>query len=104
VRLRLQSSRALAVSDANGRAALFLGTVSSTLIALAFIGNISHIGTQLGTAFYMFALVLFPALFFLWLVTFDSVLQSAIQDRPLNQAFGQEYVTVRSITEESSTI
>jgi hypothetical protein len=76
----LQSGRALAVSDANGRAALFLGTVSSTLIALAFIGNVSHIGTQLGTAFYVFALVLFPALFFLGLVTFDSVLQSAIQD------------------------
>jgi hypothetical protein len=76
----LQSGRSLAISDANGRAGLFLGTVSSTLVALAFIGNISHVGTQLGSAFYVFALVLFPSLLFLGLVTFDSVLQSAIQD------------------------
>jgi len=76
----LQSGRSLAISDANGRAGLFLGTVSSTLVALAFIGNISHVGTQLGSAFYVFALVLFPSLFFLGLVTFDSVLQSAVQD------------------------
>ena len=76
----LQSGRSLALSDANGRAGLFLGTVSSTLIALAFVGNITHVGTQLGTAFFVFALVLFPSLFFLGLVTFDSVLQSAIED------------------------
>ena len=38
----LQSGRSLAISDANGRAGLFLGTVSSTLVALAFIGKISH--------------------------------------------------------------
>src|SRR5215468_9174120 len=76
----LQSGRSLAISDANGRAGLFLGTVSSTLVALAFIGNISHVGTHLGSAFYVFALVLFPSLFFLGLVTFDSVLQSAVQD------------------------
>src|SRR5712691_6305715 len=47
----LQSGRSLALSDANGRAGLFLGTVSSSLIALAFVGNITHVGTQLGTAF-----------------------------------------------------
>jgi len=57
----LQSGRSLAISDANGRAGLFLGTVSSTLVALAFIGNISHVGTQLGSAFYVFALVLLIA-------------------------------------------
>jgi hypothetical protein len=34
----------------------------------------------LGSAFYVFALVLFPSLFFLGLVTFDSVLLSAIED------------------------
>jgi hypothetical protein len=65
----LQSGRSLALSEANGRAGLFLGTVSSSLIALAFVGNITHVGTQLGTAFFVFALVLFPSLFFLGLVT-----------------------------------
>jgi hypothetical protein len=75
----LQAARSLATSDANGRAALFLGTVSGTLIALAFVGNVSHVGTRLGTAFFVFAFVLFPALVFLGLATFDSVLQSDIE-------------------------
>ena len=52
----LQSGRSLALSEANGRAGLFLGKVSSSLIALAFVGNITHVGTQLGTAFFVFAL------------------------------------------------
>ncbi len=76
----LQSARSVAASDANGRAGLFLGTVSSTFIALAFVGNVSHVGTRLGTAFFVFAFVLFPALLFLGLATFDSVLQSAIEE------------------------
>ncbi len=52
----LQTARSMTVSDSTGRASLFLGTVSSTLIALAFVGQSS----QLGTPFYLFALVLFP--------------------------------------------
>jgi hypothetical protein len=75
----LQAARSLAASDANGRAALFLGTVSGTLIALAFVGNVSHVGTRLGAAFFVFAFVLFPSLVFLGLATFDSVLQSGIE-------------------------
>lgn len=72
----LQSGRSITVADASGRASLFLGTVSSTLVAVAFIGQIS----QLGTAFFVFSLVLFPALFFLGVVTFERVLQSSIED------------------------
>ncbi len=72
----LQTGRAMTISDTNGRASLFLGTVSSTLVALAFVGQIS----QVGTAFFVFSLVLFPTLFFLGLVTFERVLQSGIED------------------------
>lgn len=72
----LQTGRSMTVADASSRSSLFLGTISSTLIALAFIGNIS----QLGGAFFLFALVLFPSLLFLGLVTFERVLQSAIED------------------------
>ena len=35
---------------------------------------------MMGSAFYVFALVLFPSLLFLGLMTFESVVQSAIQD------------------------
>lgn len=72
----LQTARSATISDSSGRASLFMSTVSSSLIALAFVGQIS----QAGTAFTAFALVLFPTLFFLGLVTFQRVLQSSIED------------------------
>jgi len=40
----LQGARANTVSETNGRIAIFLGMVSSTLIALAFVGQISSLG------------------------------------------------------------
>jgi hypothetical protein len=72
----LQSGRSITVSDANGRSALFIGAVSSALIALAFIGQVSH----LGTAFFVFNLVLFPSLVFMGLFTFEHVLQCNIEN------------------------
>ncbi|HYZ06324.1 MAG TPA: hypothetical protein VE691_14740, partial [Rubrobacter sp.] len=51
-------------------------TVSSTLIALAFVGQISG----LGTAFFAFALVLLPTLFFLGLATFERAMQLGVED------------------------
>jgi hypothetical protein len=71
-----QSGRAMTISDSAGRSSLFLSSVSITLAALAFVGQYS----QLETAFYLFALVLPPSLFFIGLVTFERVLQSAIED------------------------
>jgi hypothetical protein len=70
--LALQSAQAQEISDINGRTSLFIGAVSSALIALAFIGQLS----SLGTAFFVFSFVLFPALFFMGLVTFERVIQS----------------------------
>ncbi len=72
----LQTGRAMTISEANGRSSLFVGAVSSGLIALAFVGQISH----LGTAFYVFSLVVLPTLFFMGLITFERVLQSGSAD------------------------
>lgn len=72
----LQTARAAVIAEANGRSQLFLGAVSSTVVALAFIGQVS----QLGEAFFIFAFVLFPSLYFLGFVTFIRVLQTAIED------------------------
>ncbi len=72
----LQTGRAMTISETTGRASLFLSTVSSTLVALAFVGQIA----KLGVAFFVFSLVLFPSLIFLGLVTFERVLQSSIED------------------------
>jgi hypothetical protein len=72
----LQTARAITVSEANGRASIYLAALSSNLIALAFIGQMS----RLGPAFYAFALILLPVLAFVGVVTFLRLVQSSIED------------------------
>jgi len=74
--LTLQTARSGAIAEVNGRATLFLGAVSSALIALAFIGQVSRIGS----AFYAFGLVLFPVLLFLGVATFERTVATSIQN------------------------
>jgi len=72
----LQTARAATVAEANGRASLFIGSVSGAVVALAFVGQVSG----MSQTFFLFALVLFPSLIFLGIVTFDRVLQTALED------------------------
>jgi hypothetical protein len=72
----LQTARALTVSESNGRANVYLAALSSNLIALAFIGQMS----RLGVAFYAFALILLPVLAFVGTVTFVRLVQSSVED------------------------
>jgi hypothetical protein len=72
----LQAARSVATSEATSRSNLFISTVSITLVALALIGQIS----KLGTAFFVFALLLFPSLFFLGLVSLERAIQNTIED------------------------
>src|SRR6266487_2386240 len=72
----LQTGRSMTIAEANGRASLFVGAVSSGLVALAFVGQLSH----LGTAFFVFSLVVLPTLFFMGLITFERVLHSGSAD------------------------
>ena len=72
----LQTGRSMTISETNGRASLFVGAVSSGLIALTFVGQISH----LGTAFFVFSLVVIPTLVFMGLITFERLLQSGSAD------------------------
>jgi len=72
----LQVGRSMTISEANGRASLFVGAVSSGLVALAFVAQIAH----LGTAFFVFSLVMLPTLFLMGLITFERVLQSGAAD------------------------
>jgi hypothetical protein len=62
--------------EANGRASIYLAALSSNLIALAFIGQMS----RLGAAFYAFAVILLPMLAFMGVVTFQRLVQSSIED------------------------
>jgi hypothetical protein len=72
----LQTARAVAVNESNGRTALYIGALSSTLVALALVAQRS----PLGEVFFVVALTVLPALFFLGLVTFVRVLQSSVED------------------------
>jgi hypothetical protein len=72
----LQTARATTVSEANGRASIYLAALSSNLIALAFIGQMS----RLGVAFYAFALILLPVLAFVGVVSFLRLVQSSIEE------------------------
>lgn len=72
----LQTARVGTISEANGRASIYLAAVSSTLIALAFIGQMS----RLGAAFYAFSLILLPVLAFVGFVTFQRLVQSSMED------------------------
>lgn len=72
----LQSGRSMTISEANGRSSLFIGAVSSGLVALAFVGQLS----RLGTAFFVFSLVVVPTLVFMGVITFERVLQAGSAD------------------------
>jgi hypothetical protein len=72
----VQTARGATVSEANGRATVCLAALSSNLIALAFIGQSS----RLGTAFYAFAMILLPLLAFMGVATFQPPVQPSIED------------------------
>lgn len=72
----LQGARSSTVSESTGRASMFFGAVSGGLVALGLLAT----ATNVGTAFYAFALIILPTLAFVGLVTFDRVLQSGIED------------------------
>ena len=64
-------------------------SVSSNLIALAFIGQMS----RLGTAFYAFSLLLLPVLAFVGVVTFQRLVQCSLEDI----AYAQRIARLRSL-------
>jgi hypothetical protein len=72
----LQGSRATTVSESSSRAALYMGSVSSTLIALGFLAQVS----QLGDAFDVFALTVLPTLYLLGAVTYIRLVECGVED------------------------
>src|SRR6266576_6941401 len=72
----LQGERSQTVSEATGRASMFLASVSGGLVALSLMATAAKIGTP----FYAVALTVLPTLAFVGLVTFDRVLQTRLED------------------------
>jgi hypothetical protein len=69
----LQGARSQTVSESSARAALYLGSLSSTLIALGLIADDRE-------TFEIFSLVALPTLYFLGMVTFFRLVESSIED------------------------
>lgn len=74
--LTLQSARQLCLQDMQNRSAMFLTTVSASLIAIGFFGN----ATQFRGGFVVFVLALLISLWVLGVLTWARVVQAAIED------------------------
>jgi hypothetical protein len=81
----LQGARGSTISESSARAALYVGAVSSALIALGFIAQAS----QLGTAFDAFALVVLPTLYVLGVFTFVRLVESSAENLLYGQAINR---------------
>jgi hypothetical protein len=69
----LQSARGATTSEANGRAALYLTSLTGALVALGFVA-------QVGEQFDAFAATVLPALFLLGEFTYVRLLENGIED------------------------
>jgi hypothetical protein len=81
----LQGARSQTVGESGSRASLYLFSVSSTLVALGFIGQISTVGD----AFNVFALTVLPTLYVLGLFTFVRLVQSVAEDFQYGRAINR---------------
>src|ERR671912_562989 len=81
----LQTARSATIMESNGRSALFLTTVSSAVVALAFIGQVADVGQP----FFLFALAVLPTLFLLGLLTYLRLAQSTSEDLLYSRAINR---------------
>lgn len=72
----LQGARSRTMSESASRTTLYIGAVSSTLIALGFIGQVSEVGN----AFDVFALTVLPTLYLLGAFTFIRLVECGAED------------------------
>ena len=71
--------------ESSARAALYISAVSSTLVALGFIGQIS----QVGDTFNVFALTALPTLYILGIFTFVRTAENGVEDLMMGRAINR---------------
>jgi hypothetical protein len=72
----LQGARGSTIAESSARAAMYLGSLSASLVSLGFVAQIS----ATGDTFRVFALVVLPTVFALGVFTFIRLVYSAIED------------------------
>jgi hypothetical protein len=81
----LAGTRAQVTGESSARAALYISAVSSTLVALGFIGQISEVGD----AFNVFALTVLPTLYILGIFTFVRTVENGVEDLMMGRAINR---------------
>jgi hypothetical protein len=81
----LQGARSQMMNESSARASVFVFSVSSALVALGFIGQVSEIGG----VFYAFALTVLPTLYLLGAVTFVRLVECGVEDFRYAQAINR---------------
>ncbi len=81
----LAGTRAQVTGESSARAALYISAVSSTLVALGFIGQISEVGD----AFKVFALTALPTLYVLGVFTFIRTIENGVEDMMMGRAINR---------------
>ena len=75
-RFTLQGARSQTMSESSSRAALYIGSVSSALVALGFIAQVSEVGDT----FEVFALTVLPTLCLLGAFTLVRLIECGVED------------------------
>src|SRR5579875_987126 len=81
----LQGARANTVSESTARAALYVGALSASLVALGLLAQ----ATKLGTAFTIFVLVVLPTLYVIGTFTFVRLVESSVADLAYGRAINR---------------
>jgi hypothetical protein len=81
----LAGTRAQVTGESSARAALYISAVSSTLVALGFIGQISEVGDT----FNVFALTALPTLYVLGIFTFVRTVENGVEDMMMGRAINR---------------
>jgi hypothetical protein len=89
----LQGARSATISESAARSSLYMTSLSSAVVALALVGQVS----KLGPVFQIFALVILPVVFFLGLVTYARLMQTGVEDAIYENAIVRIHSVYESI-------
>lgn len=72
----LQSARGATISESSSRSSLYLTSLTGAVVGFSFVAQAS----RFGDTFFVFALAIFPVVFFLGVVTYSRLLQTGVED------------------------
>jgi hypothetical protein len=96
----LQGARANTVSESTARAALYVGSLSASLVALGLLAQ----ATQLGTAFDAFVLIVLPTLYVVGTFTFVRLAESSVEDLTYGRAINRIRGYYRDVAGEQAPL